>query len=487
MPHLVAPTAKLTMSNQHDPSVPPGTEPPAAPLDNPPSSGEYLHVAKLTGLIAGLLLAIYLAYRTVSAAIDVFMIGFLGILFAIFLRFLSKLLGRYTGLQYRKNLIILCAVLFTVLAGIAIFFGTSLYNQVQKGVEQFQAGGTEIIAAADEYPPLRAVIDASPLLQSFRDQGQASPSEQPRESDGARSEGASRSSRDTRGAADSGGSPRREETERPQAPGGAAARRSGEQASENDAPPSSPSNGGEQPDAQQSSGEEGGQSGMADMALSVTREISAFAGRFFVTTFGMLTNLVLIVIVGLYLAASPRAYTQAPTYLFPPRVRPDIERILELSGETLWRWLIGRFFSMSVSGIGAGVLLYLFGVPSALIIGILTFLLAFIPNVGPLLSMGIAMFFALPQGLSTVAIVIAVLSFFELLESYVVTPLVTEYQVSLPPALVIFFQALMGLTLGFVGLTVAAPLLAVAGVLFKEVYRKKLLKEPDVDDSPGWE
>jgi len=128
--------------------------------------------------------------------------------------------------------------------------------------------------------------------------------------------------------------------------------------------------------------------------------------------------------------------------------------------------------------------LYWFGVPSALSIGILTFMLAFIPNLGPLLAMGIAMFFALPQGLSTVAIVIGVLSFFELLESYVVTPLVTEYQVSLPPALVIFFQALMGLTLGFVGLTVAAPLLAVAGVLFKEVYRKKLLKESDVDDRP---
>jgi len=428
----------------------PSTEPAAAPLENPPSTGEYLHVAKLTGLIAGLLLAIYLAYRTVSAALDVFMIGFMGILFAIFLTFLSKRLGKYSGLTYRKNLSIICVLLFAAVAGVAVFFGATLYSQVQQGVEQFQAGGTEIIAAADEYPPLRAVIDASPMLQSFRDDAQRSPSEQ-----GAGSEAASGQRSDASGTEAQGtaADPAAEQ------PGDAAA---------------------EQPQQDASSQA----SGMAEMAMTVTREVSAFAGRFFVTTFGMLTNLVLIVIVGLYLAASPRAYTQAPTYLFPPRVRPDIQRILQISGETLWRWLLGRIFSMTVSGVGAAVLLSLFGVPSALIIGILTFMLAFIPNLGPLLAMGIAMFFALPQGLSTVAIVIGVLSFFELLESYVVTPLVTEYQVSLPPALVIFFQALMGLTLGFIGLTVAAPLLAVAGVLFKEVYRKKLLRESDVDDRP---
>ncbi len=84
----------------------------------------------------------------------------------------------------------------------------------------------------------------------------------------------------------------------------------------------------------------------------------------------------------------------------------------------------------------------------------------------------------------SVAIVIGVLSLFELLESYLVAPLVTEHQVSLPPALVIFFQALMGISLGFLGLTIAAPLLAVVGVLFKEVYRKKLLEESGVDDRP---
>lgn len=463
------------MSHHHDPPAPPDPAVPAAPLDNPPSTGEYLHVAKLTGLIAGLLLAIYLAYRTVSVAIDVFMIGFLGILFAIFLTFLSKRLGNYTGLKYRQNLAIICVLLFASLSGVAVFFGTTLYNQLQKGAEQFQAGGSEIIAAADRYPPLRAVIDASPLLQTFRDKAKESESSSSRDASEAIS---NNSSRDRQRDSADPGEPQNES----HAEGKSGSKSAQSDLSEGQHGSNEPT--GENPASDSPSSTDQDSSGMADMALSVTREVSAFAGRFFVTTFGLLTNLVLIVIVGLYLAASPRAYTQAPTYLFPPQVRPDIERILRISGETLWRWLLGRLFSMSVSGIGAAILLYLFGVPSALVIGILTFLFAFIPNIGPLLSMGIAMLFALPQGLSTVAIVIGVLSFFELLESYVVTPLVTEYQVSLPPALVIFFQALMGLTLGFVGLTVAAPVLAIGGVLFKEVYRKKLLKESDVDDRP---
>ncbi len=375
--------------SQHDSFEPQDAEPPATPLDNPPSAGEYLHVAKLTGLIAGLVLAIYLAYRMVSATLDVFMIGFLGILFAIFLTFLSRLLGKYTGLNYRKNLSIICVWLLAAVVGFTVFFGATLYEHVQKGVEQFQAGGTEIIAAADEYPPLRAVIDASPFLQSFRDDAQDSQSGGASEGSGQQGStpGASGNAGADSGATDSEGqsSPRGQQPQQ-----SSDGQESGGQES-----------GGQESGGQESGGQEsGGQaSGVADMAMTVTREVGAFAGRFFVTTFGLLANLALIVIVGLYLAASPRAYMHAPTYLFPPHVRPDVQRILGISGETLWRWLLGRFFSMTVSGVGAGVLLYLFDVPSALIIGILTFLLGFIPNLGPLLAMGIAVFFCASAGI----------------------------------------------------------------------------------------
>lgn len=425
-------------------------------LDCPPTSAEYLHVAKLTGLISGLVLAIYLAYRTVSSAPDVFMIGFLGILFAIFLASLSRLVGRYTGLTYGRSLGAVTLLLLLALGGFVVLFGTTIYGHLQQGVEQFQAGGTELIEMVDRSPPLRAVVDSVPFLDSLRKQPRGGQDDRSQQAAGNGS--ASGSSQQTPAAAASGD--------------GAG----------------SDSGGGDGSGGDSGGGADGGEDalgGGAEIAMNVTRGVGAFATRFFVSTFGFLTNLVLITIVGLYLAASPHAYQRSPSYLFPPRVRPEVVRILTLIGETLWRWLLGRLFSMSVSGGGTAVLLYFFDIPSALLIGGLTFLLGFIPNLGPLLAMGVAVLFALPEGLSSVALVIGVLSFFELLESYLVTPLVTEHQVSLPPALVIFFQALMGISLGFIGLTIAAPLLAVVRVLFNEIYRKRLLKESGVEPSPG--
>jgi predicted PurR-regulated permease PerM len=511
-------------------------------LNRKPSTGEYLHIAKLTALVSGLVLAIYLAYRTVSFAPDVFMIGFLGILFAVFLASLSRLLGKLTGIAYRWNLAIVSLVLFVSLTAFLIFFGSVIYEQVQKGVQQFEAGGARIIALADEYPPLRSVVDSVPFLNSFRDDsksgenqpngqnehqqsrsqsnnpnpgggtgvgvgagtGRALPADSITTLNGEGDETGASGTRSGTGNTNTNTSGRTgEQSGQAQSEQGQAEQNQSEQPENNQSQDEQPENEqpaneqpaneqpaneqpeNDQPENDQPENDQNGQTNDASqMAMTVTREVGALAGRFFVTTFGLLTNFVLIVIVGLYLAASPHAYQRAPSYLFPPRVRPEVYRILTISGETLWRWLLGRMFSMSVSGFGTAIFLYFFDVPSAFLIGALTFLLGFIPNLGPLLAMAVAMFFVIPQGLTTVAIVVGVLSFFELLESYLVAPLVTEHQVSLPPALVIFFQALMGITLGFIGLTVAAPLLAVVGVLFKEVYRKKLLKEYDADDNP---
>ncbi len=430
-------------------SDPPASEKSPRLLDCQPSTAEYLHVAKLTALISGIILAIYLAYRTISFAPDVFMIGFLGIIFAVFLASLSRLLGRWTGYGYGWNLAIIASLLFVSLLAFAIFFGTVMVEQVQKGAQQFEAGVVYLVATADEYPALRAVVDSVPLLNSFREES-SSPSGDP-------------SSAST-------------ETAPP-----AADEASPEEASPNGEPTEeTEEQKGERDQAEDDQSEDDEPKDLTEMAMSLTGKVGAFAARFFVTTFGLLTNLILIVIVGLYLAASPHAYQHAPTYFFPPRVRPEIYRILGQIGATLWLWLLGRLFSMTVSGVGTAVVLYFFDVPSALLIGMITFLLGFIPNLGPLLAMGIAIFFVLPQGLTAVATVVGVLAFFELLESYLVAPLVAEHQVSLPPALVIFFQALMGLTLGFIGLTIAAPLLAVGRVLFNELYRRKLLHEEHV-------
>ena len=63
------------------------------------------------------------------------------------------------------------------------------------------------------------------------------------------------------------------------------------------------------------------------------------------------------------------------------------------------------------------------------------------------------------------------------LRDYLVTPLVQERTVSLPPAFILTAQLFMGVLLGGMGIVLAVPLFAVVLVLVKMLYIEDLLGE----------
>lgn len=67
----------------------------------------------------------------------------------------------------------------------------------------------------------------------------------------------------------------------------------------------------------------------------------------------------------------------------------------------------------------------------------------------------------------------------QLIESYVITPVIQQKQAALPPALLLSVQALMGVVFGFLGTAVASPLLAVAKVGIEEAYIKDFLESSE--------
>jgi predicted PurR-regulated permease PerM len=61
-------------------------------------------------------------------------------------------------------------------------------------------------------------------------------------------------------------------------------------------------------------------------------------------------------------------------------------------------------------------------------------------------------------------------------ESYAITPLIQQRTVSLPPALIITAQLIMGVLAGGLGLALATPLAAAALVLVRELYVREQLE-----------
>lgn len=187
---------------------------------------------------------------------------------------------------------------------------------------------------------------------------------------------------------------------------------------------------------------------------------SGVAGAFS-STFSAVANLVLILFVGLYLAVEPDLYKRGVVFLAPDHLRERTRSLLEVCASVLRYWLFGTMLSMLTIGVLTFIGLTLLGVPLALLLAVIAGLLAFIPNIGPVLAAVPAVLLSLLEG-PRLALYVALLYIgVQTVESYLVTPFIQRRTVSLPPALTIATQFLLGMLAGGFGLFVATPLAAV--------------------------
>jgi predicted PurR-regulated permease PerM len=166
--------------------------------------------------------------------------------------------------------------------------------------------------------------------------------------------------------------------------------------------------------------------------------------------------------------------------IFPAARRERIGEVVDEIGKTLSWWLVGKFFSMLIIGILTTFGLWILGIPLALTLGIITALFAFIPNFGPIIAVLPAVLFALAESPTKALYVLGLYLGIEMIESYLITPLMQRKMVSLPPVLTIFFQIFLGVLVGGLGLILATPLLAVLIVLVKMLYIEDVLGDSDV-------
>ncbi len=208
----------------------------------------------------------------------------------------------------------------------------------------------------------------------------------------------------------------------------------------------------------------------ANPAGLVSGEGGSAAATAVTTTFGALGNFIIMLFIGLYGALDPGCYRRGGVALLAPSVRQRGDEVLGMAGSTLQNWLIAQLMAMTVVGVLTWLGLWLVGIPLAFILGIIAALLAFIPNIGPVLAAVPAIHMALPEGGTTVLLVILVYLAAQTLESYFITPLIQQERVSLPPALIISMQLLLGVLFGLLGLALATPLAALGLTVIREVY-----------------
>ncbi|WP_276496449.1 AI-2E family transporter [Pontibacter litorisediminis] len=210
--------------------------------------------------------------------------------------------------------------------------------------------------------------------------------------------------------------------------------------------------------------------------------LSKLSGAFS-STLSFLADLLIVIITALFLASNPSMYTTGFVKLFPLRNRSRIIEVLGKSYTTLKLWLVGMLSAMAIIGVSTAIGYSAIGLPLAFALALIAFFLAFIPNIGPWIAGLPAVLVGLTVSPQMALYVILVYGGIQMVESYVITPLIFQKTVDLPPALLLFFQVLLGILQGGLGLLLAAPILAVLLVWVNEFYVKDVLETEPVDAS----
>jgi predicted PurR-regulated permease PerM len=181
---------------------------------------------------------------------------------------------------------------------------------------------------------------------------------------------------------------------------------------------------------------------------------------------------------GVFLAAQPRLYGIGAIKLIPPERRALVGEAMKESGRALRLWLKGQLWAMIVIFVMTWAGLWLLGVPSALVLALISGVLEFIPYAGAISSSIPAIMVALVQGPELALWVIGLYVVVHHIEAYLVQPVIQQFAVEIPAVITLFALLAFGLLFGFLGVLLAAPLAVVTYVMVKRLYVIEALDTP---------
>jgi predicted PurR-regulated permease PerM len=186
--------------------------------------------------------------------------------------------------------------------------------------------------------------------------------------------------------------------------------------------------------------------------------------------------IVIILFVALFVAISPRLYREGFLRLLPPSRRDHGRDVLRELSATLRQWALARLTAMVVVGVVVGVSLGVIGVRAAILLGVIAGLLELIPFFGPIASAIPAIGMALLDSPRQAVIVAILFLVVQQLEGNLLTPLLLERRVDVPPLLTVIVVPAMTVVLGVIGALVAEPLIAMVMLLVRRLWVEDYLE-----------
>jgi len=221
------------------------------------------------------------------------------------------------------------------------------------------------------------------------------------------------------------------------------------------------------------------------LRTSLSEMFKGMVGRFAAVLFNGARILIVLVTVFfgvIFTLINPRPIIGAMFSLVPERHHEQMLTILQRIEKFVPRWALATLLGMATIGVLVFLLMWpIFGFMDAMVLGLVAGVLEAVPYLGPILSAVPALLLAVGKGGMTPLWVVLAYIAVQALENNVTTPLIMARSMKLHPVAVLFSMLLCVSAFGVLGVLVAAPLVAIVGILHDELYRKRFL--PMVTDT----
>ncbi len=191
------------------------------------------------------------------------------------------------------------------------------------------------------------------------------------------------------------------------------------------------------------------------------------------TLVGFVVNFALALVIAFWALKDLPTIKREIIMLFGDKYEEDASLLAHTLSTSVGGYIRGQTISSLVTGSLAAIGLALLGVPYSLVLGLITFVLNYIPYVGPFVGGLIAAVVALTISPATALWAVLIVVASQQFTDSIVSPRVMSEQVDLHPTLVIFSLLVGGTLFGFFGLLFAIPLASVAKGMFVYYFEKR--------------
>ncbi len=195
-----------------------------------------------------------------------------------------------------------------------------------------------------------------------------------------------------------------------------------------------------------------------------------------------ITGIFLIPLVTFYLMRDWHRALDAIRDILPRKIEPVVVRLARDCDEALGGFLRGQLLVMLGQGMIYAIGLWIIGLNNGLAIGAIAGLVSFVPYLGAIIGVSLAVITALIQDTASfglgvesrlvfLILVAVVFTVGQLVESFLLTPSLIGDRIGMHPVLVIFTVLAGGYLFGFIGVLLALPVAAAGTVLVRFLYR----------------